>query len=463
MLSVAIVVVSYGSYQFLPTCLRTLFENTATYPQARVVLVENKQDEQARKETQQVAQPFLARGLQLLLARENLGYGGGANLGWQQLGGEADVYIVLNPDMEFPADWLRQFIAPFEQDAAIGIVGCKLRNADGTIQHAGGLLRHGLALGLHFGYGEPDDGRWNESCEVEFVTGAALGLRRQAYEELGGFDPAYFPGYYEDVDLCWRARAAGYKVWYEAGAIAYHYEGGTFGREARYYLPLHRNRLRFVLKYFSTSALLSEFLPSERARLQGTLADLDRRASAAVYRAAARSFEAALEKTRQGEPMAGINKEKSRQAKQKGAKAFEDVFSSYDTGLESLDTQEAALAARLSGHMREVKERWLVEEKPFRSKLPLVATLRERFNSISTRWYVKPILAQQVEFNGAVSRSIEDLGKLTLGNVAAEQLQTATLSARLLALESRLERIEALLEKLADEKALTLSRKPLED
>ncbi len=439
MQSVSLVVVSYGSAAFLPECLSSLMAEVANYRVAQVALVENKPDQATRRETERVAAPFIAQGLRYLPAPINLGYGGAANWGWEQLA-QADLYLVLNPDMSFPAGWLARFVAPFERDERVGVVGCKLLNRNGTLQHAGGLLRYGLALAEHFGYGEPNDGRWDESCEVEFVTGAALGLRGTVLQALGGFDPAYFPGYYEDVDLCWRARAAGWRVWYEAEAVASHYEGATFGRELGYYRALHRNRLRFVLQNFDSRTLLQEFVPAERARLQGTLAELDRAASGAVYRAAARSFSLNFSTLPNQEKKVIL----------KTYSSANDLFSHYDPAFETefSDPQEAALVERLTTHAAEVKQGWLVEEKPFRSRLPFVAAWRERFNSISTRWYVKPILAQQVDFNAAVARSIEDLSKLALGSSTANQMQTATLSARMLALETRLERIEALLEKL---------------
>jgi GT2 family glycosyltransferase len=438
MLSAGLVIVSYGSAAFLPACLSTLFENLAEYPAAQVALVENHPGQAERRATEQAVTPYLSRGLQYLIAPKNLGYGGGANWGWQHLG-QPEVNIVLNPDMSFPPGWLARFIAPFEKDAQIGIVGCKLLAGDGTIQHAGGLLRRGVALAQHFGYGEPDDGRWDEACEVEFVTGAALGIRGVALEQLGGFDPAYFPGYYEDVDLCWRARKAGWRVWYEAGAVANHFEGATFGRNTGYYRALHRNRLRFVLQNLSASTILNEFVPAERLRLLGTLADLDRQASAAVYRAAALSLAAPMAK----------NDKSLKPKKEKMNTNSNETFSRYNPAFEEINEQELALAERVSEEAQEVKKRWLVEEVPFKSRLPFVAALRERFNSISTRWYVKPILAQQVDFNAAVSRSIEDLSKLALGSGSATDMQTATLASRMLALEERLDRIEKLLERLA--------------
>jgi hypothetical protein len=112
------------------------------------------------------------------------------------------------------------------------------------------------------------------------------------------------------------------------------------------------------------------------------------------------------------------------------------------------EPQDDPIVSRLTERVAEVKDRWLVEEKPFRSRLPFVAALRERINSLSTKWYVKPILAQQVEYNAAVSRAIEDLGNLVTGKVVADDLEAAALTSRLTALEERLARIESLLEKL---------------
>jgi GT2 family glycosyltransferase len=439
-LPVSIVVVSYGSAGFLTECLGSLLKNCAAYGPARVALVENHQDPAQVKKTRQTVTPFLKKGLQFWTAPANLGYGAAANWGWSRLGSSA-INIVLNPDMSFPAGWLTAFVRPFEQDSQVGVVGCKLLTAQGDIQHAGGLIRRDLALAEHFGAGEPDDGRWDESCPVEFVTGAALGVRADLADRLAGFDPAFFPGYYEDVDLCQRVRQAGYKVWYEAAAVAYHYQGGTFGRGLSYYLTLHRNRLRYIFKHFSTYQLLNELLPAEKRRQQGTLDALDRQASILVYRAAAHSYIRPLSREKSSQ-----SQEKPTDLKKKEISVQVDL---YDQSLEDPSAENVALSRQIMQDLDEVKQSWLVEEKPFRSRLPFVASLRERFNSISTRWYIKPILAQQVEYNAAVARAIEDLGKLAASSQPVRDLQVATLSERMLSLEKRLERIEILLEKLA--------------
>jgi len=403
--TLAIVIVSYDSAAYLPECLTTLLANVASYPtQVQLALVENG-NKAAQSKTLAVIQPFQNQGLQYFVAPSNLGYGGGTNFGWEKLSG--DIFIVLNPDMSFPAGWLQKFVQPFAETPQIGIVGCKLLTREGKIQHAGGLVKYEALLGEHFGAGETDDGRWDESAEVEFVTGAALAIRQELKDKLGGFDPAYFPGYYEDVDLCWRARQLGYKVWYEAGAKAYHYEGGTFGRSAGYYEAYHRNRLRFAQKSLATRQFFNEFLPAERQRLTLTPPGPDLSASRKVYR----------------------------QMSKNGAIMPED---------------ENPVTQRLPDRLTEVKKSWLVEEKPFRSRLPLVATLRERFNNISTRWYIKPILQQQVDYNAAVARAVEDLGQLALANEASHNLEIAVLTERFVSLEERLERIEVLLSQIVE-------------
>ncbi len=403
--TLAIVIVSYDSAAYLPECLATLLSNVAEYPApVQLALVENG-NSAAQTKTLAAISSFQAQGLQYIVAPTNLGYGGGTNFGWEKL--EAEIFIVLNPDMSFPEGWLQKFIQPFAERPQIGIVGCKLLTREGKIQHAGGLVKYKALLGEHFGAGEADDGRWDESAEVEFVTGAALAIRRELKEKLGGFDSAYFPGYYEDVDLCWRARQLGYKVWYEAGAVAYHYEGGTFGRSAGYYEAYHRNRLRFAQKSLSARQFFSEFLADERQRLTLTPPGPDLSASRKVYR----------------------------QMSKNGANMPED---------------ENPVTERLPDRMTEVKKSWLVEEKPFRSRLPFVATLRERFNNISTRWYVKPILQQQVDYNAAVARAVEDLGQLALANEASHNLEIAALTERFVSLEERLDRIETLLGRIVE-------------
>lgn len=428
----ALAIVSYNSAQDLPLCLESLLAEITQYPSyvqnVKVVVVENGTDSSSQQVVEQILQANSDAKdvLSWQAAPENFGYAGGVNFGWE-VAGQADIYIALNPDMRFCAGWLAHLIAPFERDAKIGVVGCKLLTANAKIQHAGGLVTHGAALGLHFGAGAADDGRWDAGAEVEFVTGAALAMPAAVRQKTNGFDAKFFPGYYEDVDLCARVRHLGFKVWYEPAAVAYHYEGGSFGRSSNYYRAFHRNRLRYVLKNFAAARLLYDFVPAERARLRGMLAPIDRRASEAVYNAAKQT-------------------QFSKIATEDGDGSLKDVLGNYDTNTEV----ENAPLEQLENQLAEVKQHWKVEEKAFRSSLPFVASLREKFNSISTKWYVRPILQQQVDYNGAVARSLETLGQLVAGRDVASDMQYSVLASRLTTLENRLDRIESLLERLLE-------------
>lgn len=127
-----------------------------------------------------------------------------------------DPIIFLNDDTEPQAGWLGMLDA-FD-NPEVGIVGCRLVYADGLIQHAGVYLA--CEGGTLTAYNVHDD---LPSREVEAVTGACLAIRRDLFDELDGFDEGYRNGY-EDVDLCLRARAAGWKVWYVAEATVVHHE-----------------------------------------------------------------------------------------------------------------------------------------------------------------------------------------------------------------------------------------------
>ena len=148
------------------------------------------------------------------------------NRGAQAASGE--VLVFLNDDIEpLSADWLNELLAQVQRPE-VGVVGAKLLYPSGAIQHAG------IALGLMDGTGHPHRGTLGQSFwpwslatrNVSAVTGACLAIRRRVFEELGGFD-ACFPVNYNDVDLCLRARRAGYEVLCETSAVLRHLESRT--------------------------------------------------------------------------------------------------------------------------------------------------------------------------------------------------------------------------------------------
>jgi GT2 family glycosyltransferase len=216
----------------------------------------------------------------------NLGFSAGMNVGMRLLreGTEPpDVVVLLNQDTVVAADWLRSILAPFEQDERIGAVGCKIYYPDGRrLQHAGAWLEPGRAIPQHYGYGEIDQGQYDRPRTVEYVTGAAVALRMRALDEVGLFDEGYSPAYFEEIDLCWRLRQAGYLVHYAPAATLRHAESRSTEDSLGLHALVNRNRLRYVVKTFPAERIWGEFIVAERARLavvqQGLEARVLRRA-----------------------------------------------------------------------------------------------------------------------------------------------------------------------------------------
>lgn len=139
-----------------------------------------------------------------------------------------DVLLFLNDDVvSLSPDWLDYLLAHLQRPE-VGIVGPKLVYRSGAIQHAG------IVLGMMEGTGHPGRGlfqsdlwRWlDQTRNVSAVTGACMGVRRTVFLELGGLNED-LPVNYNDVDLCLRARRAGYEVIYEPHALLRHDECGT--------------------------------------------------------------------------------------------------------------------------------------------------------------------------------------------------------------------------------------------
>ncbi len=137
----------------------------------------------------------------------------------------------LNNDTVVRDGWLDHLVSTAEDDSTIGIVGAKLVYPDGRLQEAGSIMwRDGT--GWNVGRNDsPDDPRYGFLRDADYVSGAALLIRRELFERAGGFSETFAPAYYEDVDLCFSVRALGYRVVYQPRSVVVHYDGVTAGDE----------------------------------------------------------------------------------------------------------------------------------------------------------------------------------------------------------------------------------------
>lgn len=195
----------------------------------------------------EVAEGF---GVRVIEPGRNLGFAGGCNRGAAEATG--DVLVFLNPDTVVDPGALGSLAATLE-DRSIGIAMARLRlldqpdllNSGGTVLHLSGLAWAGR-------YGEPAESL-REVEDVAAPSGAAMAIRADFFNELGGFTDELFM-YLEDTELGWRAHLHGLRVVVDPGADVYHeYE---FGRNPAKVELLERNREIFVLTAYSLRLLL---------------------------------------------------------------------------------------------------------------------------------------------------------------------------------------------------------------
>ncbi len=190
-----------------------------------------------------------------IVALRNVGYGRAANAGVART--HADVVVIANADTTFDDDAVTRLADALEADPAVGAVGPRVRYPDGRHQASARAFPSYLDAVMHglLGLWRPDN-PWTRRYrmsdadpalprEVDWLSGCALAIRREAFAEVGGFDPAYFM-FVEDVDLGWRLREAGWRVRYEPTAGVVHEVGASTGaRPARMVVAHARSLDRF--------------------------------------------------------------------------------------------------------------------------------------------------------------------------------------------------------------------------
>jgi len=240
----AVVVVTHNSSADLDACLASVVKECP----AELIVVDNASED----DSVAIAESHDARVLQ---CGENTGFAAAVNAGVAL--GSAPQVFVLNPDAVVHPGALDVLARRLGTDPGVAAVGPRVENPDGTLQASCRRFPSVLTGALHGFLGlvwadNPVSRRytmadWDHRSprDVDWLSGCALALRRDAFDSVGGFDPAYFM-YVEDVDLCWRLTQGGWRVLYDPEAVVTH-EIGTSSAARPYWLILehHRSMLRF--------------------------------------------------------------------------------------------------------------------------------------------------------------------------------------------------------------------------
>lgn len=193
----------------------------------------------------------IAPGVTLVRHDEAKGFVGACTAGAAAARGR--YLVLLNNDTEPTSGWLDELVDAFERHDRVGMAGSRLLYPHGRLQEAGGIV---WETGDPINYGRmanPREPRFGYARQADYLSGAALMVSRSVWDEVGGLSQEYAPAYFEDTDLAFKVRDAGYTTWYVPTSVVYHFEGISNGTDVTSESGLKRfqeiNRPKFKAKW----------------------------------------------------------------------------------------------------------------------------------------------------------------------------------------------------------------------
>lgn len=236
---VSIIIPTRDRRELLQRTIDSVFDKTE-YPRFELIVVDN--DSREADTTEYLATLARNHRARVLPVGGPFNFSRLNNVGVSQARGE--LIALVNNDVEvITGDWLSEMVSHALRPE-IGAVGARLRYPDRTIQHAGVILGAG-GIGNHAHVGIRDEpGYFSRAHLIQnfsAVTAACMVLRKDVYEQVGGFDEVHLGVAFNDVDLCLRIVEAGYRIVYTPYAELIHYESASRGFE-----DTHEKRARFT-------------------------------------------------------------------------------------------------------------------------------------------------------------------------------------------------------------------------
>lgn len=225
MTNVAIVILNYNGVSHLRTYLPSVLANKDQF--STIWVADNGSTDASLRILEEEFPE-----VKILALGQNYGFAEGYNQALKQIDG--DYYVLLNSDVAVDANWLSPLLQRMEEDETVGICQPRIlshrqQDAFEYAGAAGGWLdKYGYPFcrGRIFDTVEKAEGRYTDATEIFWASGCAMMVRAELYKGLGGLDGDYF-AHMEEIDFCWRAKRAGYKVMVYPESTVYHLGGGT--------------------------------------------------------------------------------------------------------------------------------------------------------------------------------------------------------------------------------------------
>lgn len=223
--NISIVILNYNTRKYLAEFLPGVLSGA---PQgARIVVADNDSDD----DSVDFVKANFPR-ISCLELSKNHGYAKGYNHALKEE--DADYYVLLNSDVETPKGWLEPIIQYLEDHPRVAACQPKIRAYanKNAFEHAGAsggwmdIMGYPFCRGRILNVIEEDEGQYDDATEIFWASGAAMVIRAELFHKIGGFDDDYF-AHFEEIDLCWRLKRAGYGIAVVPQSVVYHIGGGT--------------------------------------------------------------------------------------------------------------------------------------------------------------------------------------------------------------------------------------------
>ena len=238
---VSIIIPNYNGGDLLYNCIHSIYKNISI-KDFEIIVVDNGSTDNS---INRVKSNF--QNVEIISSNSNLGYSGGCNLGATHASGK--YLLFLNNDTEHSNEWIEKLVYFLDSNSKIAAVQPKILNIHNKklFDYAGGAggfidkFCFPFVQGRIFHTLEEDHNQYNNPSRIFWASGAAFMIRSNIFKTLEGFDKVYF-AYMEEIDLCWRAQAMGYKIYSVPDSFVYHYGKQTIKENTikSHYLN-HRN------------------------------------------------------------------------------------------------------------------------------------------------------------------------------------------------------------------------------